>query len=754
MRYANNIEVYNHYNRAEFSSSVSKYVIFAALLGLFASSVPSQAQQAHPPASVTLQDVDINSGTGTGGGTGTGTGNGSNVENLPMLLQVPQVGLTGTKVEDLPLSVKVVPSKLIEQQGGTEVADALRDVSGASIGGADSHGFFDRFLIRGLDARVYEDGFSDGEQVNGLPHSMNGVQSVEILKGPGSALLGSGPPGGSVNITHFAPSSILGYGAGVQYGTFNTITSNYYGTGPTTISGLDFRVDGLVQHTDGFRELKGADYELRPVLTWRLDGGHVVTFAVDARHIERTPDPYGIIYFSGAPLNVSRDTKYSTPFDYANQNYIRTELSDVWTANSFLTINNRFSYMHRASQILRNGDSDTIVGAMMTGRTLRQQYDDVDDFDYQLEPVWKFHTGTIGHTLATGLEMQHQTLDSSAATAVLPNITNIFAPVIPETSASGLAFTRTGTRGWLDFLTADYLSVYATDQIDVTERFKLRFSARQNWWTTTLVPQVFVPGRIFEGNQQFEPGTNYSRADSPFDWSAGALYKVYEGNKFLPAVSPYAGVSRSHLANFSSEATSAAIQGPESALQYEVGVKVATIDNRYQLTFAAFDVMRQNVFTLVNDEPNFGNQFTRGLEMDFDFTPLLQWHIIGNGTLQQAKLTFNPSQPLAVGNVPIGVPLQMANLWTTYDFDIFGTKGFRAGAGLEYKGNVYGDQLNTEKVPSYVIFDTSLTYTQPNWDATVGVKNIGDTLYFTAANGAGAFVGDPRTFYVKANVHF
>src|ERR1700754_4129704 len=87
------------------SSNIGKrhYVLSAVLLGLFVGSTPSQAQQAGPPSSVTLQEVDVSSGTGTGAGTGTGSGN--NVENLPMLLQTPQIGLTGTKVEDLPMSV-------------------------------------------------------------------------------------------------------------------------------------------------------------------------------------------------------------------------------------------------------------------------------------------------------------------------------------------------------------------------------------------------------------------------------------------------------------------------------------------------------------------------------------------------------------------------------------------------------------------------------------------------------------------------
>ena len=74
------------------------------------------------------------------------------------------------------------------------MADAVRDVSGVNIGGNSTYGFFDRFTIRGMDARIYSDNFPDGDQFNGFPHSLNGVERVEVLKGPGSALFGSGPP--------------------------------------------------------------------------------------------------------------------------------------------------------------------------------------------------------------------------------------------------------------------------------------------------------------------------------------------------------------------------------------------------------------------------------------------------------------------------------------------------------------------------------------------------------------------------------
>ncbi|MEW6438357.1 MAG: TonB-dependent receptor [Pseudomonadota bacterium] len=672
----------------------------------------------------------------------------TDVQTTPMLQQVPSLALTGTKVADLPLSLKVVPGTLVTQQGGAELGDALRDVSGTSTGGTDSIGGFDRFLIRGMDARIYEDGFSDGEQVNGLPHSLNGVQSIEVLKGPGSALLGSGPPGGSINITHYLPSSTFAGGAGVQYGTFNTINSNYWLTGPTLVNGLDYRVDATISHSNGFRDLASDDYEIRPELTWAL-GDHFITFSVDARHIIGTPDTYGLIYFDGRPIDISRDAKFSTPFGYVDQNYLRTNLSDAWTVNKVLTVNNRFSYLRRDASFLRNNDSGTVVGDMFTGRAIRQQYDTINDFDYMLEPVWKFGTWGAKHTLVTGFEAQHETLFTNQSVAALPNITDIFAPIIPETSVGNLDFTRSGSRGLIDSVMANYFGLYATDQIDATDKLKLRFSGRQNWWNSSLIPDVTVPGQPpFGPNQPFLAGETFTRNDQPFDWSAGILYKL------TPFLSPYFGVSESHLANFSAEAPTASVHAPESALQYEAGVKVDALDNQLELSIAGFNVDRQNVFVLVNDVANFSSQYTRGVDADLQFSVTPEWKILANGTLQSAVTTNNPSNENTLGKVPIGVPLQIANLWTTYNLEKLELPDVVVGLGAEYRGKIFGDQLNTDEVPAYVIFDANVTYSQPKWDVSVGIKNIADTLYFTAANGAGAFVGDPRTVYAKADIKF
>jgi iron complex outermembrane recepter protein len=677
------------------------------------------------------------------------------------LQQVPALGKTGTPLADLPQSVVIVPRNVVTEQGGTSLSDAVHNVSGINLGGSSSYGFFDRFTIRGLDARIYSDGFPDGDEFNGFPHSMNGVQSVEVLKGPGSALFGSTTPGGSINIIHYSPSATPGYGITEQLGSWGSWMTSVYATGPTTVPGLTYRVDGLFQRSDGFRDLKSGNIELRPEVSWNHDN-HVTTFALDFRHIERTPDSYGILYFNGrgnggTPLNVPNTFYYSTPFAYGNQDIQRFTATDSWWIADYLTVNNRLSLLHRDVGILRNSGGGTIVevGGLWQeqGRQLREQTDHDYDFTYQFEPLWRFRTGSVGHSLLTGAQVEWQSIDDNRLTANLPNITNIFAPVIPETSTAGLTFLRTPSNsGMMDDLRALYLSTYATDQIDVTDQWKVRLGVWQEHWYEGLTPQVFVPGRYDPNGNLFEPGVTETRIDTPTSWSVGTLYK------FLPGLAPFAGVSKSYLTNFNSENTQTGIYAPESGLEFEAGVKLSTPDDRVVFTAAAFEVFRNNVFSentaTIPIQISFNAQDSRGIDADLQVKPSPQWTILANAITQTANLTAVPLTPSQVGNWPVGVPAHIFNIWTTYGFAIAGVDGFKVGTGLSYNDRTYANTGNTSWIPPSTVVDAMLDWSNKNWDTQFGIKNIANVTHYTIAESAGGYVGQPRTYYVKASWHY
>ncbi|WP_236572402.1 TonB-dependent receptor [Burkholderia sp. 8Y] len=717
----------------------------SALLCAFCDIRAAQAQETQARPDVMLTPVTVNARTATSAP--------DHDVNDPY--QTTDVSKTGTALGDLPMSVQEIPRGLLDEQGATRLDQSVANASGVNVGGPDAKGFFDHFLIRGLQAQVYTDNFTDGDQVNGVVHSLNGVERVEVLEGPGSALFGSGPPGGTINIVHYTPSPVLHYGASVQAGSFGTVNGSAYVTGPTGVSGLDYRIDVTGARSDGYRDLAYWNKEVRAALRLKL-GQHTFDFSIEAQDTRSTPDSYGIAYLNGTPISsVSRDAKYSTPFAYARSNYVRPTLTDAWRISDILTIYNRLSFLHRSLDFYGNGDSAStkVVGEAFTHRQLRDQNDSDNTLDYQLEPVWKFAMGPVGHTLLTGFEYLHQTIDTDRATADLPNIPDVFSPIPPETSISALRFQCDSKHSCdNDHLVGNFYSVYATDQIDVTKQLALRAGVRKDWWDTSLTPNITVPGRIDNQGEPIVAGQAYTRRDAPVSWNIGALYRL------TPWMSPYFGISRSYLTNFNSENTQTGVGEPESALQYEVGVKFSFFDDRYVLDTALFDVSRTNVASPLTvsgiESVVFDSQKTRGAEASLDASITQQWHVIANFTAQRAYVTNNPQGVSAVGNNPQDVPAYMANLWTTYEFSISGLPGFHVGAGVNYMSHVYSDITNVNSVPSYVIANAAFGYRARHWGVDLNVHNLANRRYYIAANMAGAYLGESLSAYIRLHADF
>src|SRR5580704_6228614 len=241
---------------------------------------------------------------------------------------------TGTPIGNVPRSIQIVPHELFERQGATMLGDVLRDVSGAGQGGQFAFGFYDRFFIRGLNANFLSDGLPDStSDLTGIPHTLTGVERIEVLKGPGSALYGSSQPGGTINIVHFLPSSIPSASISERFSSFGTTTTDVAATGPSTLANLDWRVDGRFENSNGFRAQHDQIAEFLPTVRWQPPA-HDMVVRFELRHLDLTPDAAGIPFSppkgTGLPLAVPTGFTYYTPFARGDQDIARLFGSDAW----------------------------------------------------------------------------------------------------------------------------------------------------------------------------------------------------------------------------------------------------------------------------------------------------------------------------------------------------------------------------------------------------------------------------------------
>jgi len=95
---------------------------------------------------------------------------------------------------DTPQSIDTVPRQLMDDQGVNTLRDALRNVSGISLGAGENASQGDNLTLRGFSARsdIYLDGMRDFGSYYRDPFYL---EDIQVLKGPSSILFGRGSTG-------------------------------------------------------------------------------------------------------------------------------------------------------------------------------------------------------------------------------------------------------------------------------------------------------------------------------------------------------------------------------------------------------------------------------------------------------------------------------------------------------------------------------------------------------------------------------
>src|SRR6201999_2310021 len=101
-------------------------------------------------------------------------------------------------LRDVPQSVTVLSKALLQSQGATSLSDALRNVPGVTLGGAEGGQIGNNINLNGFTARtdIYLDGFRDRGQYY---RDTFALDAIEVLMGPSSMLFARGSTGGVIN---------------------------------------------------------------------------------------------------------------------------------------------------------------------------------------------------------------------------------------------------------------------------------------------------------------------------------------------------------------------------------------------------------------------------------------------------------------------------------------------------------------------------------------------------------------------------
>ncbi len=651
---------------------------------------------------------------------------------------------TGVDPRDVPASIVVIPEQVLRDQDVRTLDAALSNASAVAPISGGTHGFGDNYVIRGLPMRFLRDGLPDGPTSVGYRRTLADVASIEILKGPGSALYGRAEAGGSVNLTTRAPETHWAASGLASYASFNALTLTGDVTGPIT-DAAQFRLIGNFEQTDAYRGLAQRSIDVLPSIAVQW-GDHRLSFDYDHRDQRTRADNYGLLFTTARTIAaIDPDSRFYSSFNRADQLINRFTIGDTLRPRDDLTLRATVIYDTRSLNIIRNAGGTVLnTAGAMTGRGGRTQRDRADYWTGQAEAVWTPRTGPVGHTILLGAEYASTDIASVRRTYALPNVVvtggRADAPETRNVIASSVAaYDRR--------ILSDTLSVYAQEQIDIADKVKIRGGARLD--SVKLVDDGVVAALV----------RRISGTSDLFSWQVGA---VYQPAKWL---SLYGGYAKGKFVSVQTESSSLS-PIPESSSQIEAGVKTSLLDGKLTANLATFETTRDDFFvTLIAgaDPVQVGAQKSRGVELDVVGAPLAGLNIIGNIAYVDAR---NRSSALAsvtgiATNQPVlgkrlgSTPEWSGSLWASYEVQPGSAlAGVNVGAGVVYKCAVFADQLELLRVPGYAVMRAALGYRTKHVDVQVTVNNIANIRYYTVPTGVGAQVGDPRSVQLTLRTLF
>lgn len=166
-------------------------------------------------------------------------------------------------IESTPASVTVITRKDIEERAARDVADVLREVPGFTLARTGSPGKATSLFARGA-ASTQTLVLWNGVEINN-PYfsgydwgrfSTAGVEQIEVVRGPFSALYGSDAMAGVINVLTAPRSTHLrAEGEGGGHGLRNGVVDGGWVSGPLMLSAAaEHREDGGFNPNDDFRQ--------------------------------------------------------------------------------------------------------------------------------------------------------------------------------------------------------------------------------------------------------------------------------------------------------------------------------------------------------------------------------------------------------------------------------------------------------------------------------------------------------------------
>ncbi|BAY91141.1 MULTISPECIES: TonB-dependent siderophore receptor [unclassified Tolypothrix] len=623
---------------------------------------------------------------------------------------------TDTPLIEIPQAIQVIPRQVIEDQKVQRAADVLRNVSGVTV--KTDYAGTDTYTIRGFDTNAnLRNGFRQ-DNFTGFTDTAT-LDRIEVLKGPASVLYGQLEPGGIVNYITKQPLEEPYYSATFSAGSYSYYRPEIDISGPLTPDkNILYRFVAAYENSGGFRDFADKElYTFAPSLRVKLSDR--TTFDLQYEYVNLNQS-----YDRGLPpIARSFDLPINFNFGEPTDNY------ELFANRINVALDHRFSENWRFRTAVSVQTVDTSRSNFQPldfenpfaedGRTVARRYNKVGDYSreysWQNDLIGKFKTGSIGHEVLLGFELGRSEFGYPFLISNDVPSLDILNPVY------GAAIPTTFDEGFQDRTNTYRVGLYFQDQIALLPNFKMLLGGRLDF---VNFKDEFNPDLI--NGAETETTERYYEKFSP---RIGLVYQPTEN------LSLYASYTRAFKPNEFAIAVGGRPLEPETATQYEVGVKGEFFNGKLTATLAAYEITKNNVSTTDVDNPDFtiaaGEVKSRGFEIDIAGEILPGWNVIASYSHNDAYVTADNS--LTVGDRLVNAPRNSASLWTTYQIQNGNLKGLGFGGGLFFVGDREATLPNSITIPSFVRTDAAIFYRRDNYQIGLNFKNLFDTRYYDSA---------------------
>ncbi|MEC4112743.1 TonB-dependent receptor [Myroides pelagicus] len=688
-----------------------------------------------------------------------------NVKKLQYLTRLP-LGL-----QDQVQTISIVSDEIIKEQGALSVTDVTRNVAGvtqfASYGGVK-----ESMSIRGFRGTpVLRNGVAmDSDfRTASVVADMQGVESVEVIKGSAAILQGIGnglgAAGGVINLVtktpNFQNKREVSFRAG-SYGQIRpTVDIEQVLNKKETLS---FRFNGAYERNDGWRTYVNNDhYYLNPSLSWKIDDKTKLTLEMDYLNGDYTPDR-GTVNLAPDFVDGLYEMPHNKFLGYKQDN------QNVQSLNYIARFERKLSEKLSMRVSAVNSIYKTDVESSSIG-LLKKQEDITDWSEYahrkrglsksdrddrnsviQVDFVGKdVFTGILKHTFQVGFDYRENRLETHNYDAYLDG--KIFSEEINvledihNNRPDGIEYRAAKKGAFSESVTPTY-GFMAQDYIQIGEKFSallgIRYSRLNGNTTENATVDRWNPvvGLIFKPQENISTFASYTTTSS----LRQSNYKMADGG----------------------------FAGPADTRQFEFGFKSNWYNDHLGVNFSYYFITQDNLLAEVmtaggqgtNTYDKVGSLKRNGFELEVNGKITNNLEVMLGYANLYARYIDSPKY--VDGSAPMNAPEHSANGWVNYKFTDGKVNGLSLGLGVYYVGkrpvNEYsrtadghGSYVNMRPfdMPDYTTVNAQIGYTYKNASLKVFANNVFNQLGYTSYY-RGGYINEiaPRNFAAQLTYKF